>query len=361
MLLTIQKTFTLTLLAYAALANAHIHRPNHVNLKRLIKKRASPQGDLLSASLVAGAAPAVPTFFSSSSSASDTASASVSSTSVASISAASTSVPVSTSIAHSSSPSESSTSTSSSVSETSISVAELSTSSSVSSTSSSTSTTSTPNVVVVTTSEQASFTSTPVATTTSSSKGIVTLTSSVDPSQSATVVPQTSGNTSAPKSTAVTALIVAASSVAAIAILWTVFRKWKLGHSSKFDERLQPIDWRPTTDDDGALPGRHRRHSGASSFRSAGHLPSNHGHDSSDHGHNSPSSYALPNHDFTAGPAHLAPVGGYADLARGPSPQPQMNQTGGATLARSAYDVGAPLHHQGYGSQDSYDYGVSRR
>ncbi|KAG6862449.1 hypothetical protein C0995_011889 [Termitomyces sp. Mi166 len=353
MLFSNEKIFTLTLLVYAALADAHIHQHGHVNLKRLIKKRALPQGDLSLSPVVAGAGAAVPTSFPSTSDTASVASTSVSSTSL--------SVSISTSHSLSALPESSSTSISSSVSETSTSASESSTSSSVVSTSSFTSTISTPSEVVVTTSVQAPVTSsTSVPTTSSSSKGIVTLTQSVDASQSPTVVPQTSGNASAPKSTTVTALIIAASSVAAIVILWTVFRKWKFGRSSKFDERLQPIDWRPTTDDDGALPGHHRRHSGASSFRSAGHLPSNHGH-SSDHGHDSPSSYVLPDHDFTAGPAHLAPVGGYADLARGPSPQPHMNQTAGTTLTRPAYNPGVPLHHQGYGSQDSYDNGALRR
>lgn len=162
-----------------------------------------------------------------------------------------------------------------------------------------------------------------------------------------------------------TALIVVASSIAGVAILWTVFRKWKLGRSSKFDERLQPIDWQPTNPNDGALPGVHRRHSGASSFRSgSGHPNSARGYGTSDHGHDSPSTYAIPDHDFTAGPSTLASVGGYADLARGPSPQPQMNQMSrGPSLTRPAYDVGVPLHHQsGYATQDAYEYpGGSRR
>jgi hypothetical protein len=35
-----------------------------------------------------------------------------------------------------------------------------------------------------------------------------------------------------------------------------------------------------------------------------------------------------PAHDFTAGPAHLAPGAGYADLQRGPSPSPSINYGG---------------------------------
>lgn len=82
---------------------------------------------------------------------------------------------------------------------------------------------------------------------------------------------------------------------------------------------MAPIDWNPNGEAgfDG-VPGGHRRGpSNASSF----HSGNGHG---SQEGHSS-----LPDHDFTAGPANLAPVGGYADLARGPSPQPQMSEHGG--------------------------------
>lgn len=94
-----------------------------------------------------------------------------------------------------------------------------------------------------------------------------------------------------------------------------------------------------------------------------------HGAGGSDYGHGAGVSALnpIPDHDFTAG-ASLAPVGGYADLARGPSlvrgvsPQPQMheNLTRGPSMNRAAYDqsYGVPLHHQGgsYGAADAYDY-----
>ena len=41
-------------------------------------------------------------------------------------------------------------------------------------------------------------------------------------------------------------------------------------------------------------------------------------------GYNTCNLSPIPDHDFTAGPA--APVGGYADLAHGPSPQPPMQE-----------------------------------
>ena len=86
---------------------------------------------------------------------------------------------------------------------------------------------------------------------------------------------------------------------------------------------MQPIDWQPTGADDSGLPTHRRANSGASnrSFQSSGH------------GHGNGTGYgatggrgldALPDHDFTAGATTLAPVGGYADLQRGPSPQPTM-------------------------------------
>jgi hypothetical protein len=150
-----------------------------------------------------------------------------------------------------------------------------------------------------------------------------------------------------------TILIVVAASVGGIVILWTIFRKWKLAHSSKFDERMAPIDWQPTADD-GIVPAHRRANSRASSFNS-----------SSIHDNARGAAYNdRLEHDFTAAPTTLAPVGGYADLARGPSPQPQMQDLSrgpsmrsyGST-ARPAYDTGVPLHHQaGYGQAEAYDY-----
>jgi hypothetical protein len=108
---------------------------------------------------------------------------------------------------------------------------------------------------------------------------------------------------------------------------------------------MQPIDWQPSTDDDGAIPGMNRRHSNASSFQSG-----------SGHGHGVPGTKVLdpiPDHDFTAGPANFAPVGGYADLARGPSPQPMMQELArGPSFSRQyqSDQYGVPLHHGGYGT-----------
>jgi hypothetical protein len=113
---------------------------------------------------------------------------------------------------------------------------------------------------------------------------------------------------------------------------------------------MQPIDWQPAGPDD--APALHRTASTVShgSFHSGGPQPEER-------------LNPIPDHDFTAGPAHLAPVGGYADLARGPSPQPQQMQealTRGPSMIRPAYDPYAvPLHHQG--AYDTYSGGAGAR
>lgn len=107
---------------------------------------------------------------------------------------------------------------------------------------------------------------------------------------------------------------------------------------------MQPIDWQPSADNDdnGGIPGLNRRNSNASSFHSgSGHA-----------GIGATALSPIPDHDFTAGPANLAPVGGYADLARGPSPQPMMQELArGPSFSARQYQsdqYGVPLHHGGY-------------
>lgn len=120
---------------------------------------------------------------------------------------------------------------------------------------------------------------------------------------------------------------------------------------------MKPIDWQPTTGEDTGLPTHRRGNSNASSFHSGnGHDNLSNGYGSTiDHGRSASPLPPLPDHDFTAGASHLAPVGGYADLARGPSPQPQMQETlsRGPNLTIPQYDqYGVPLHHQsGYGQE----------
>ena len=160
--------------------------------------------------------------------------------------------------------------------------------------------------------------------------------------------PPASGATSTTKTT-LTVVIALAASIGGIAIIWTLIRKWKFKPSDKFEDRMQPIDWQPTGPEEG-VPGLHRATSTRShaSFYSGGHesdRSSSQHHGNSIHRGVTP----LPEHDFTPGPAHLAPVGGYADLARGPSPQPQLRPQV-SQMHEAQY--GVPLHHQGV--YDSY-------
>ena len=142
-----------------------------------------------------------------------------------------------------------------------------------------------------------------------------------------------------------TVVIVIAASVGAAVIVWTIIRKWKFRPSSDFEGRMQPIDWQPGgADEDSGLPGQ-RSLSRASSFHSgsaSGHV------DDQMRGY-APPLNPIPDHDFTAGPAHLAPVGGYADLARGLSVQPMMQESFGPAPSMNRpvqYDqYGVPLHH----------------
>ena len=185
----------------------------------------------------------------------------------------------------------------------------------------------------------------------------ITSTQSISATASGTAAPLVQSASSKTKSTTVTALIAVAASVGGIAILWTIFRKWKLSSSKEFDRRLNPItDWQPTNGEDDLIPTLHRAPSSSSSFHSGGgsgdgHIPSR------------SAGLAPLDHDFTAGPGNSAPIGGYADLARASSPNPPMQQAlGRGPSFNHGYDVGVPLHHQtGYGAHDAYDYNGSVR
>jgi len=114
---------------------------------------------------------------------------------------------------------------------------------------------------------------------------------------------------------------------------------------------MQPIDWQPTSSPDDGLP--QRRLSNASSFHSgSGHI------DGTGRGYGATLDVGLPplpDHDFTPGVSNLAPVGGYADLARGSGPQPQMEQALRRGPSASKPNFGVPIHHQAaFGAQDPY-------
>lgn len=146
--------------------------------------------------------------------------------------------------------------------------------------------------------------------------------------------------------TALTVLIIIAVSVGASTIVWTIIRKWKFRPSSNFEDRMQPIDWQPGKGEDGDVAGSQRRLSDASSFHSRPQSSEDH------KSGNQPGSVSpVLDHDFTPG-AH--PVGGYANLARGHSPQPMMQQAYPTapppTWNNGPCDqYGVPLHY-GYGT-----------
>jgi len=186
----------------------------------------------------------------------------------------------------------------------------------------------------------------PVAPTANVVASTITSTQSVSATPTDTAVPQVQSASSKTKTTTVTALIAIAASVGGIAILWTIFRKWKLSSSKEFDRRLNPItDWQPTNGEDD-VPALRRAPSSSSSFHSGGGGSAN--------GHSA--GIAPLDHDFTAGPGNSAPIGGYADLARASSPNPPMQQALGSGPSFN-HGYGVPLHHQTrYSSYDAYDY-----
>lgn len=143
------------------------------------------------------------------------------------------------------------------------------------------------------------------------------------------------------------AIIIVAASVGGVFVFWTIFRKWKLSSSKKFDDRLKPIDWQPTTGEDDVIP-THRRVPSGSSFHSAGH--------SSNNGIGRNGGFGPLDHDFTAGPAQVNNIGGYADLARASSPNPPMQELARGPSFNRGYDQGVPLHHQ-----SGYEYNGNPR
>ncbi|KAG1908262.1 uncharacterized protein F5891DRAFT_7230 [Suillus fuscotomentosus] len=177
------------------------------------------------------------------------------------------------------------------------------------------------------------------------SQSVILVTNTASSSASASATPSTlSSSSTGITHAALIVLIVIAASVGGSIIIWTIIRKWKFGKSSSFDDRMQPIDWQPSNDidDNSGIPGLNRRNSTASSFHSgSGHA-----------GIGATTLSPIPDHDFTAGPANLAPVGGYADLARGPSPQPMMQELArGPSVNARQYQsdqYGVPLHHGAY-------------
>ncbi|KAH9486592.1 hypothetical protein JR316_0000657 [Psilocybe cubensis] len=307
------------------------HDPLLVSHKRLVRKR-SPLPDIAAILPLppVAAAGSIPTASSSASVSASATSASSTSSSVSSVSSASSTSSGASSV--------SSASSTDSVSASSTGSLSVSSASQTSSSSTSSSVTAAP----AQTSDTLNLTGEPFVSTVGGNT--VTKTHSVDAaSASESPAPSPLSGVAKTKSTTLTVLIAVAASVGGIAILWTIFRKWKLSSSKKFDQRLNPIDWQPTTGDDDIISRHRRSPSGASSLRSG----SGHGHNNS--AGRGAAGFAPLEHDFTAGPATTAPVGGYADLSRGGSPNMSENISRGPSFNRG-------YNHAGYGTNETYRY-----
>lgn len=202
------------------------------------------------------------------------------------------------------------------------------------------------------------------------------------------------------------AIAVIASCVGGAAAIWTLIRKWKLGPSAKFEERMAPIEWSPDMGSTAGtgIPGadrektygateKHSRSGSHGSFHSSDAEHNNVGRNVTGNGNmfadQHPAAYgteahdftAGPVHDFTAGPAHYPPAGydaygnpaaGYVDLQRttsngsnhsdkaglqrGPSMAHATAAPAAPAPANYAYDNGygnAAYAHDAYG-QDAY-------
>jgi len=168
------------------------------------------------------------------------------------------------------------------------------------------------------------------------------------------------------------AIVVIAASVGGAAAIWTLIRKWKLGTSSKFDTRLQPIEWSPEGESGlpggirekdiggavGAPPATEKRRPNSTGSEGSFHSgDGNFGRNVTGNG-NLFAEQDVPPHDFTAGPVQPYPAyeynAGYVDL--------QRNNSGGRApdLQRARSNGGAAAYGNGYeyGSQDqAYAHG----
>ncbi|KAG1846847.1 hypothetical protein F4604DRAFT_1816024 [Suillus subluteus] len=328
--------YTTLVLSLVIASDAKAFDPNHqVSHNRFLKKRAGPQIGGFSPQPVIGVGADPSTAITAAATQSTPTATTVDSTPVSSVTPSTSS---SSATVTSVSTSQSLVSQVSSTTAT-TSLTSLSTSSSSSTSPTSTqSTSSTPPTIQTIQSSPSAIDATPAQAGSPTSQSVILVTNTASSSASATPSSLSSSSTGITH-TALIVLIVIATSVGGSIIIWTIIRKWKFGKSSSFDDRMQPIDWQPSNDNDdnGGIPGLNRRNSTASSFHSgSGHA-----------GIGATTLNPIPDHDFTPGPAHLAPVGGYADLARGPSPQPMMQELARGPSYKSD-QYGVPLHHGGY-------------
>ncbi|WWC62710.1 uncharacterized protein I303_105307 [Kwoniella dejecticola CBS 10117] len=136
--------------------------------------------------------------------------------------------------------------------------------------------------------------------------------------------------------TALIAIIVVASVVGAAGIGWTLFRKWKLRPSNRFDRKLNPIDFSPNNgdmNDDFFEKTLQRTASNSSASRQRRELVAE---------LDDPSNVAgVPQHDFTAGTAGVG--AGYAMYNQDPYAHAEQ------------YDYEAAYQHQHQQAHQGYD------
>jgi len=149
-------------------------------------------------------------------------------------------------------------------------------------------------------------------------------------------------------------LIVTASCVVGGAVIWTIIRKWKFSPSRHFEDRLEPVNWEPTQASglphDPTVAALARGVTTANSNRNGSigssddpHAPGR----NMTSVHDQPISTVPdfpPPHDFTAGAGGVAH--GYADMYRGPSPNPGNYGRYETPNPYDAYDYNA-----GYGQR----------
>ncbi|RSH91024.1 hypothetical protein EHS25_010200 [Saitozyma podzolica] len=181
-----------------------------------------------------------------------------------------------------------------------------------------------------------------VTRTTSSALSVTTATKTSSSSASATAANDSTSTTSSGLSKpALIAIVVVASVVGLAAIGWTAFRKWKLRPSGRFDKKMKPIDFGPHgVDDDFLEKTLHRSTSNSSVDRQRQQYAT----ELDDPNHVA----GIPEHDFTAGPAH----GAYAEGAVGET----YNQDPYYHAQAYEYEQGYNNHSHAYPPTGAYDH-----
>ncbi|KAG8862965.1 hypothetical protein FRB96_000385 [Tulasnella sp. 330] len=265
------------------------------------------------------------------------------------------------------------------------------------STTSATSASVAPSVSAVAAAPVTTPTTTPVAAKTAAKASTLSLTTTAA-LPTGTSSSSTAGSANSFGKNTIIAIAVIAGSIGGAAAIWTLIRKWKLGPSSRFEERMQPIEWSPEGDGgmaDKPIGGMDEKAYGAAAAGVAGIGATRLNRSGSNGSQGSRGSDGQQNlgrnvtgnanmfneqelgiglpppHDFTAGAAAPGAYGaydnynagpGYVDLQRNPSNGAalarQPSNPGAYGLARGPSNVGyAPNAYDAYGQQPQQPYG----